>query len=124
MGGDDMTVNVNYLDVPLNLKFSTDMSGTTVYGIVGPYIGVAISGKQKFDGDSVDLDIGSDEDEDDVTRLDFGLSIGAGAEFGAISVGATYGLGLANISPYTDNGTKGKNRVFAISIGYKFGGGE
>jgi len=68
-----------------------------------------------------DINWGSDEDEDDLKRFDFGLSLGAGVELDAFQIGLSYGMGLANISPYTGNGMKTNNRVLAITGSYRIG---
>lgn len=65
---------------------------------------------------------GSDAEESDFKRLDFGLIMGAGVEIKAIQIGLSYDLGLANITPDTDNGNKVHNRILALSVAYKFGG--
>lgn len=121
-GGETYKLNLLYLDIPLAAKATFGIGSTKIYGIFGPYIGVGLSGKSKyeFEGESIEEDIkfGSDEDEDDLKRLDFGLTIGAGVEFNALQIGLNYGLGLANISTYAD---KASNRVLGISLGYKFG---
>ena len=123
-------VNLLYLDIPLSAKASFDLGGTKIYGVFGPYLGFGLSGKSKyeeaFDGetesDEEDIKWGSDEDESDLKRLDFGLTMGAGVEINSIQIGLSYALGLANISPYTDGGSKINNRVLGLSVGYKFGG--
>ena len=122
-------LNLIYLDIPLTAKASFDLGGARIYGVFGPYIGMGLSGKSKFEitamgeteTEEEDIKLGSDEDEDDVKRLDFGLTMGAGVEISSIQIGLSYGLGLANISPYTDGGSKISNRVLGISVGYKFG---
>ena len=122
-------LNLIYLDIPLTAKASFDLGGARIYGVFGPYIGMGLSGKNKFEitamgeteTEEEDIKLGSDEDEDDVKRLDFGLTMGAGVEISSIQIGLSYGLGLANISPYTDGGSKISNRVLGISVGYKFG---
>jgi len=79
----------------------------------------------EYDGEVVskeeDVRWGSDE-EADLKKMDFGLTVGAGIELNSLQMGLTYSLGLANISPYSENGYKISNRVLGISIGYKFGG--
>ncbi len=117
-------INLFYLDIPLTAKAVFDVGGMNVYGTFGPYLGLALSGKYKAEGDGEtfeeDIEFGSDENEDDFKRLDYGLSIGAGVELAPITVGVSYGLGLANIALYNDNGFKQSNRVFSLSVGYKF----
>lgn len=119
-----------YLDVPLTAKATYDLGKAKVYGTFGPYLGIGLVGKTKTkftsmgetESDTYDMKWGSDEEEDDLKRLDFGLTVGAGVEIKSILIGLSYGLGLANISSYTDEGQKLSNRVLAISVGYKFAG--
>lgn len=121
--------NLVYLDIPIVAKMYFDAGRSArIYGALGPYIGLGIAGKMKAevtaggstDEESEKIKWGSDEEKDDFKPLDLGLLIGAGVEFDAIQVGLSYGLGLANISPYTENGAKAANRVFAITFAYRF----
>ena len=124
----DMKFNTNllYLDIPLNLKAYFDAGGVKAYGSFGPYFGMGLSGKMKvkaeYDGEteeeSEDIEWGSDAEEDDLKRLDFGLAFGAGVDLKPITIGVSYGLGLANISAYTDGGASIKNSLIALSVGY------
>lgn len=120
------TLNLVYLEIPLNAKATFDLGGINVFGYAGPYLAVGLTGKAKskvtVDGDtekdSESVEWGSDDDK--AKRLDFGLNFGAGAQLtDELSVSLGYGLGLGNLSNYTDNGTKIKNRVIALSVGYK-----
>ena len=122
--------NLYYIDIPITLKASYDIGNNLVmYGTFGPYIGMGLSGKLKievkYEGDTETEEEkiiwGNDEEEDDLKRFDFGLAFGGGVEISAIQIGVSYDLGLANISPYTDDGTIIQNRVLKFSVGYKFG---
>lgn len=123
------SLNIMYLNIPINARAGFDVGGMRIYGAVGPYIGVGLSGKAKgeytVDGetetDDESIEFGSDEEESDLKRLDYGLSVGAGAVFGAFEVGLNYDLGLANLSPYTDNGAKINVKVFSLTAAFKFG---
>jgi len=118
--------NIFYLDIPLTAKIGFDADGAKIYAIAGPYVGFALMGKVKAEAtfmgetetETETLEFGSDDDQ--AKRLDYGLLIGAGAEFGKITFGATYGLGMANMSNYSDNGYKENHRVISISVGYRF----
>jgi len=121
--------NLYYLDIPLTIKASHDLGGgLKMFGAVGPYVGLGLSGKVKataeYQGEKEteeeDVEWGSDEDEDDLKRLDMGLTFGAGVEINSILVGISYDLGLSNISAYQDYGTTSKNRVLKFSVGYRF----
>jgi hypothetical protein len=124
----EQSLNLLYLDIPLTAKAKFDMGGVALYGAAGPYVGIGLTGKSKFEmsgggeseSEDTDVEWGSDENEDDLKRLDFGLTVGAGVEVNSFLIGVNYGLGLANISPATENDFKINNRVLALSLGYKF----
>jgi hypothetical protein len=123
-------INLLYLDIPLTAKATFDIGNSKAYGILGPYVGIGLSGKSKSeytedgetDTEEEDLSFGSDENEDDLKSLDYGLTAGIGIELNSIQIGVTYNLGLANISIDTEDSYKINNRVLGISVGYKFGG--
>jgi len=123
-------VNLVYLDIPLTAKASFEVGSIAVFGVFGPYIGIGLSGKDKWeltiDGETESgedkVKWGSDKENDDLKRFDFGLVMGAGVEINAIQIGLNYNLGLANISSYDEGGYTNKNKVLGISVGYKFGG--
>lgn len=123
------TATLYYLDIPLNLKASFPVGeGATLYGAVGPYVDFGLSGKIKATGEyqgqketeTEDISWGSDEDEDDLKRLDLGLTFGGGVELNVLMFGISYDLGLTNISSYQEYGTSVKNRVLKFSVGYRF----
>jgi len=118
-----------YIDIPLTLKAAAEIAdGVKLYGVAGPYLGLGISGKMKATAEYMgeeeteeeDIEWGSDEDEDDLKRLEMGATFGAGLEFGSFLIGANYDLGLSNISSYQDGGATSKNRVLRFSVGYRF----
>jgi len=122
-------MNLYYVDIPINLKIGYDLGSAKIFGLVGPYIGIGLSGKTKMiyegggesDTDTEDVEWGTDPDNHDLKRPDYGVTFGAGALFGPIEVSISYGLGLANISSYTDNGATLKNRVLGVSLAYRIG---
>lgn len=129
-GGDySMNLYLLYVDVPVTAKASFDLGGVRIYAAAGPYVGAGIFGQYRSkitvggesESDTEAVDWGSDADEDDFKRLDYGVTAGAGIEFGAVQIGASYGYGLANITPDTEGGTVVNNRVLGVSIGLKFG---
>ncbi|PKP33264.1 MAG: hypothetical protein CVT99_02085 [Bacteroidetes bacterium HGW-Bacteroidetes-16] len=116
----DYTTNLLYLNIPITAKARYELDNFNLYGLFGPYIGLGLSGKYKADDNSEDIKWGSG-DSDDLKRLDFGWTIGAGIEYEAFMAGLSYNLGLANIAAQTEGGYKAKNRAFLISVGYRFG---
>ncbi|MEI7523489.1 MAG: porin family protein [Mariniphaga sp.] len=112
------TTTLNYLVVPINLAYKFPIDKKTKLVIqAGPYLGYALSGKDKGPDGSTDIKFG---EQGGLKRLDMGLGFGAGVEFGPVVVSLNYELGLANIedtSSYT-----AKNKVLQISLAYMFGG--
>jgi len=120
-----------YLDLPVNMKLRYKVEEElNVTATLGPYIGYGLWGnyRESFDfGGATDIELeikwGNGED-DAVKRLDWGIGIGIGAEYAGLTVGLSFDLGLANLSPYTGDGDKLKNRVVRLSAGYFFGFGR
>ena len=125
------TMILYYIDIPLMAKLTFDVGKVSVFGELGPYLSFGLSGKLKTefsykgdtDSDSEDIEWGSDKENDMLKRLDYGLTAGVGIVIiNTVQLGLAYDLGLANISTITEGGSNIKNRVFRISVGYKFGG--
>ena len=121
--------NLYYIDIPLTVKASLPLSeGLKIFGAVGPYVGIGLSGKViatvEYQGDEETdeeaVKWGSDEDSDDLKRLDYGLTFGGGVEINALMLGISYDLGLANIATHQEDGYTTKNRVLKFSVGYRF----
>lgn len=126
---------LNYLNIPLNLKFLYNIENRNLYFTFGPYLGIGISGKYHLDypiekknintGEYVLEQIikdrvvnwGSDS-KDDFKRLDYGVSVGLGCEIDNFQIGLSYSYGLPDISPRSDETYK--NRVLGISMGWLF----
>jgi hypothetical protein len=120
--------NLYYLDIPLTLKASYALlEGVKIFGAVGPYVGIGLSGKTKVsyefmgeeESQEENVEWGSDE-ENNLKRLDMGATFGGGIEINSIMLGISYDLGLANISPNQDNGRTIKNKVLKFSVGCRF----
>ncbi len=124
-------LNLFYLEIPLSAKASFNLGDNSVFGILGPYIAMGISGKlfQELeyviqDGEWVEkwvekyennIKWGSDE-RDDLTRFDYGITAGAGIEIKSFLIELSYVFGIRNIS----NVSYMNNRVLGISVGYMF----
>jgi hypothetical protein len=112
----EATAKFNCLEIPLNFAYKHTLNDEfKLFGQVGPYLGYALSGKAKSEGETEDVEFG----EGEMKRIDFGIGIGAGIDFGLIATSLNYQLGLANI--VDDPDVKVKNKVFQISVAYMFG---
>ena len=113
-GAGDPQLLLNYINIPLMVKYS-DPSG--FYGELGPQIGILTSAKFQEDGES-DVDI-----KKLLKSSNFSLGFGAGWNFSPkVGVGLRYNLGLSSIGE--DSGNDVKTGNFAIGIHYMFGGGS
>jgi hypothetical protein len=121
--GDKFSFNPLYLDIPLNAKLYFNTGDTRFFASAGPYLGFGVGGKYKvtYDGESDSEEIEFGEGKD-MKRMDFGLSVGAGVSLSPVQVGLSYGLGLADIEPDSDDSYVMKNRVISFTVTYLFGG--
>lgn len=112
-----------YIDIPLNLKATIiDLDKLNIYGLAGSYLGIGINGKTKFilgdEQEKGNIKLGSNGN---TKRFDFGLDLGTGIELNKFVFNLSYYWGLTNISRQDPENIKEKNRVLAISLGYRFG---
>ena len=112
----EFKLTLNYVQVPLNFQFKTDVGGALLLLQAGPYGGIGVSGKYKYDKESEDVEFG---DSGDFKTFDLGLGIGAGLQFDNIQVGIGYNIGLADIS--TESGLTNKNSGLTFTLTYFFG---
>ena len=124
--GVEITQNINILnaEIPLSFKAMFPLGDDVkLYTNAGGYIGVGITGINRIKVEGFGQTENEEEeitfDDDGFERLDYGLTFGAGAEFKGFILGASYDLGLANISD--DSDATIQNRVIKITLGYRFG---
>ena len=121
--------NLYYLDIPLSAKIPFSIKGLNFYGSLGGYGGMGLFGNTTTnvtygslsEKEEKDIEWGSDPVVDDYKSFDYGVSVGAGVILNSLQIGVSYNLGLANISPNSDNGDIMNNRVMGISVAYLFG---
>lgn len=102
--------NLSYINVPVMVKYYVADKFNLE---AGPQVGFLVSAKAKQDSENVDI-------KDGLNTIDFAANFGAGYDFTEnLSVGVRYNLGLANIVKDSDD-YKVNNRVFSLSVGYKF----
>ncbi len=119
------TMELYYLEIPAMAKIYLPPGSNHFYIAFGPYAGLGLSGKHILARDGQDYEVkkvrwGSDPQEDDLTRTDFGLSAGTGIEMNRFQIGFSYAQSLVSVSPYSDYGFKEFNRVYSIMVVYKF----
>ena len=111
----DEKLALNYIDIPLNFLYKVDAGDMKIFGQAGPYLGYALSGKVEDE----DIEFGSEDGQ--MKRLDYGIGIGAGVQFGNIQASLSYNFGLNNLISGGDSDNSIKNNVLGISVAYLFG---
>lgn len=114
--GKTFTYQLNYLEVPLLMKYRIDIDRyTSVQPFAGVYAAVGVGGKMK---DFNNRKAYSAFDDDAFQRLDAGLRLGCGLQFAPVYMELGYDVGLANIShDYFDTAHTG---AFFATVGVNF----
>ena len=93
--GKKMTYDLNYLEIPILVKYIYDIDGHfSVQPLFGGYLSYGISGKIKNFGERQALDSFSDTT---FKRFDGGLRIGCGVCYDLFYADLSYDIGLSNI---------------------------
>jgi len=118
--GSVLNYKLQYINIPLGLKFKTNQIGyTTFYTHLGINGGINI----KATGEVDNFELNNENISDEVILFTLGYFIGAGVEYSiagstAIVVGITYTNGFIDITP--DNNNKVTLSNFALRLGVLF----
>lgn len=114
--GSKFTYDLNYLEVPILIKYRYDIDGDlSVQPFGGGYVAYGVGGKVKNFGDR---GTNSSFSEDYFKRFDGGLKIGCGVEYQMIYAEVAYDFGLYNIC-HSDFESS-HNGCFYINCGVNF----
>jgi hypothetical protein len=112
--GEDVTLSLNYLEIPILAKVSMPMEGKiTPSLLIGPAIGILLT------ADIEDVDV-----KDTTKSVDIGLAVGAAVGMeelgpGTASVDAVFTLGMMSTDD-SDLEKSIKNWVISVMFGYAF----
>jgi hypothetical protein len=132
--------NPYYLEVPLTVLVKTPPKGFRVFAGAGPYLGIGIAGKVKTEGQlagvgySFEKNVKYSSDDPStlsqeegtglgvVKRFDYGINATAGVEGASMTLGVSYGLGLAKLQSGANSPTDDSNkyRLWQFTLGFKF----
>ncbi|CAN5791342.1 porin family protein [soil metagenome] len=126
---DNKTLNLVYLEVPVNFVYKPALGMGHLIAGFGPYVDFGLGGKIKYGGETPDQDIHFTNNP--TNESSFYRRVGAGANllFGyefknKLSFQLNTQLGLTDINPKYDNVVTSKavskNVGFGISAGYRF----
>jgi hypothetical protein len=112
--GSDLSINLNYLAVPLDVIYHHPAGPGQIEAGLGPYFAYGLSGSSGG--------ISSfGQDNGGFKRFDAGLNLQAGYQLdNGLSFRLGYDLGLSNVE-YANEDVKGHTRAFSINIGYQIG---
>lgn len=115
-GRKKFTYDLNYLEVPLVLKYRCVVAPmTAIEPFLGGYLSCGVGGQIRDFGDRAAYGSFSDNN---FGRFDGGVRIGCGAAFSMLYMELGYDLGLANISK--DYFDASHNGCFFVNIGLNF----
>jgi hypothetical protein len=149
-----ITLSTHYIKVPINAQLKLPIGHEASFLVqAGPYVGYAIGGRvvlegelrgqyegggkiekwNRAGGEFEKIKFGSDNEEHNLKRLDFGVGAGLGVQFGSFQIGVNYNFGLMNIAhqhEYTDwstgqeqmSKTSFRNHGLSFTVTYLFGG--
>ena len=112
------TVGYNYIQVPVNLQYKVELGGPKLLVQAGPYFGYGLGGKYKMDGKTEKITMGGSDSE--LKAVDYGITGGAGVQFGRVQIGVNYLLGLADIVNTANFGASVKNTGLSLTLTYLF----
>ena len=118
-GSNKFTYDLNYLEVPLLLKYKVfTTSDFSIEPLLGGYVSCGVGGKIKdFDNRAAYSSFG-DKYVDNFRRFDAGIKLGCGVGFDIFYLGASYDIGLANVGKdsFQDTHTGCFNLDFGINF--------
>jgi len=112
--GTETLFKLDYVDIPLLIRFNgAPANATTFFVNVGPTIGVNFRARRE-DADGNESDI-----KDEVEQIEYGLTVGVGAQVDALVIEGRYTHGLSNI-PVEDGSEDIRHRTFSLLLGFAF----
>jgi hypothetical protein len=115
-GNGKFTYDLNYLEVPLLIKYKHFVGNqTSIQPYAGGYLAVATDGQIKNYGTRTAF---SSFEDGYFNRFDGGLKIGCGVGYNMLYLDASYDIGLGNIGQ--DNFDDTHNGCFTINLGVNF----
>lgn len=114
--GKKMTYSLNYLEIPVVLKYKYNVDDHfSIQPQVGGYFAAGVGGKIKNYGDR---DVQSSFNKENFQRFDGGLRFGCGIGYDMFYADVTYDLGLANICH--DTFDTSRNGSLQVNFGVNF----
>jgi len=115
--GVDAKIKIDYLVVPILMRYKTATSGNSVVFFAGPSLGVKLNAEATAEsgGQTIKEDI-----DNDIETLDVGVVFGGGLEFGRCTIDGRFTWGFSNINADVNEPAKTRSRVISILGGIRF----
>ena len=127
---------INYVEVPFNLRYRLNLGLAGVYGSAGIYGAYALNGQTVFESDIIGNLKQAENFDDFMSRIDYGYSFGAGVELiKKIQLGVSWSQGLQkkesdksileaikdeNGIPFPNLKATATTKVFSVKLTYLF----
>lgn len=119
INGEKFSIGLNYLEMPLLLKYSAYVApATAVEPFIGGYLSCGIGGKVKDYGSREAFSSFDDRYGANFKRFDGGLRVGCGLAYEMLYAELGYDFGLSNIGDNAFDDTH--NGAFFLNIGVNF----
>ncbi|MBQ7421483.1 MAG: PorT family protein [Prevotella sp.] len=119
LAGEKFTYNLDYLELPIVLKYKGDIGGgATVEPFVGGFISCGVAGKIKDYRQRAAYSSFSDDYNDNFNRFDGGIRVGCGLSFDKLYLEAAYDFGLTNVGKddFDDTHTGALNLTVGVNF--------
>ena len=125
-GNNTLKATPGYIEIPINCGYRYVMNDKfSLFGEVGPYMGIGVCGKWKASNASLDF-FGEEGDfllqlaspYDSAKRFDFGLGFAIGAEYANCQLRVGYELGLTKV--FGGGPDSPQNRNLFVGLSYMF----
>ena len=117
-GDTKFTYNLDYLEVPLVLKYMVDIDrGLSLQPFLGGYLACGVGGKVKDFGQREAYSSFSNSPYS-FRRFDGGVKMGCGLQYDMLYLDLTYDLGLSNVSD--DDFDDCRNSALMLNVGINF----
>lgn len=103
---------VNYIQIPVLLKFGFDLPAASPNVYFGPYMGFNTKAEIENNDGALNL-------EDSAKDSEYGVVVGAGLDVSKLRLGLRYTAGLTNIAD-DDFNDSAKNGAIALTVGIAF----
>jgi hypothetical protein len=117
--GSKFTYGLNYLEVPLLLKYKAPVArDVSIEPFFGGFLACGVGGKIKDYDQRQAYDSFNSDYNDNFNRFDGGIKLGCGASFQMFYLEASYDIGLANVGK--DNFDDTRTGCFNLTFGVNF----